>query len=109
MNNPEPTPAADSAPDWRPLSLDTAAYRHHLADYDWTDAQKDQFIEDLWKILVGFIDRDLGLDPLQHVMPRPTTLDRDSDTMVASDRFSNSNKKEVASAFAEAAAERTNS
>jgi hypothetical protein len=65
------------------LTFDPAVYREFIDDTGWTDAQKDEFIEALWHIIVSFVDLGFDLHPLQHVISDPKTLELDSPSMVA--------------------------
>ncbi|OXT01625.1 hypothetical protein B7H23_01245 [Notoacmeibacter marinus] len=47
------------------LTLDTALYQKFLDDSDLSDAQKKEFLETLWTIIVGFVDLGFGVHPLQ--------------------------------------------
>lgn len=51
-----------------PLSLDWEAFGAHLEASDLTDAQKREFIEILWSLVVSFVDLGFGTHPLQLVM-----------------------------------------
>jgi len=55
-----PPPAA------RPvLRLDVSLYEKHLAGSDMTEAEKREFLETLWSIIVGFVDLGFGIDPVR--------------------------------------------
>lgn len=47
------------------LTLDVSLYEKHLADSDMTQEQKQEFLEALWTIIVGFVDLGFGIHPLQ--------------------------------------------
>ena len=47
------------------LTLDVALYEHMLADSDLTDGQKQEFLQELWSIIVAFVDLGFGVHPLQ--------------------------------------------
>jgi hypothetical protein len=47
------------------LSLDWELFGTYLEASDLTDAQKREFIETLWSLVVSFVDLGLGLHPLQ--------------------------------------------
>lgn len=70
--------SAAHAPARAALSFDAQEYCHFLADCDWTDEQKREFIETLWQIIVSFVDLGFDLHPIQQVMDSPKTLDGDS-------------------------------
>jgi len=82
-------PEPDSPPR-AALAFDANEFCHFLADCDWTESQKTEFIEELWKIIVGFVDLGFELHPVQQVMDCPKTLDDDSHVMLGS-----SNKLEI--------------
>lgn len=70
-----------------PLAFEPQTYRHFLDNTDWTDAQKDEFISALWKIIVGFVDLGFGMHPVQQALGMScgkTTLVVDSFSVVAS-------------------------
>lgn len=48
-NDPPKTPAPT-------LSIDWELYGHHLDESDLTDAEKREFIETLWYLMVSFVD-----------------------------------------------------
>lgn len=50
------------------LSLDWQTFGKHLEASDLTDAQKREFIEVLWSLVVSFVDLGFGIHPLQLVM-----------------------------------------
>lgn len=60
------------------LTFDAQEYCHFLADCDWTEEQKREFIEALWQIIVSFVDLGFDLHPVQQVMESPRTLELDS-------------------------------
>lgn len=47
------------------LSLDWELFGTYLDASDLADAQKREFIETLWSLVVSFVDLGLGLHPLQ--------------------------------------------
>ena len=61
-----------SAPDGeqgqRPsLTIDYALYEKYLAESDWSESEKREFITTLWSIIVNFVDLGFGVHPLQQV------------------------------------------
>ncbi len=81
---PTKTPAADLVPGTRALTFDAQEYCHFLADCDWTEEQKLEFIATLWQIIMGFVDLGFDLHPIQQVIDSPNTLDADSVCMLES-------------------------
>ena len=65
------------------LRLDVEAYVHHLAETDWTEEQKREFIEALWQIIVGIIDLQYPLSQPARSARLLKTLDEESPSMVA--------------------------
>jgi hypothetical protein len=92
---PNPTKRAH-APTKAALTFDPQEYLHFLADCDWTEEQKREFIETLWQIIVSFVDLGFDLHPIQQVMDSPKTLEIDSISVLDSD--SNLNIFEIANA-----------
>lgn len=71
-----PTPAAAELPPRQgALVFEPQEYLHFLAGCDWTEAQKHKFIEELWKIIVSFVDLGFDLHPIQKVIGRAQTLE----------------------------------
>ncbi len=54
--------AADKSP---ALTIDYALYEQYLDASDLSEAQKREFIETLWNIIVSFVDLGFGVHPLQ--------------------------------------------
>jgi hypothetical protein len=63
-----------TTPDVRPaptakLALDPDEFIRFLDDCeDWTDDQKREFIEELWKIIIQFVDLGFQLHPVQQAV-----------------------------------------
>lgn len=71
-----PTPQSGSA---KPaLTFDAQEFCHYLADCDWTEEQKVEFVEALWQIVLSFVDLGFDLHPVQQVIESPSTLELDS-------------------------------
>ncbi|WMS43117.1 hypothetical protein RDV64_01550 [Acuticoccus sp. MNP-M23] len=51
----------------RRAEFDVARYAALLEGSDLTEAQKGQFLEALWSIIVAFVDLGFGVHPLQQV------------------------------------------
>ncbi|MBO6816406.1 MAG: hypothetical protein JJ891_16235 [Rhizobiaceae bacterium] len=58
------------------LSIDWDLYEHMLAESDLTDAEKKEFIETLWSIVVAFVDLGFGVHPVQQA---PESSGQDAD------------------------------
>ena len=78
------TASAECVPHKAALTFDAQEYCHFLADCDWTEEQKCEFIETLWEIIVSFVDLGFDLHPIQQVMDSPKTLDADSISVLGS-------------------------
>lgn len=66
----EPAPMAEATTleketGYPALEIDYALYESYLEGSEWTDAQKREFIETLWSIVVQFVDFGIGLHPVQ--------------------------------------------
>lgn len=49
------------------LTIDWELYGKHLDESDLSDAEKREFLETLWSIVVSFVDLGFGVHPLQQV------------------------------------------
>ncbi len=49
------------------LKVDVERYQSYLDGADMTEAQKEEFLQSLWKIIVGFVELGFGVHPLQEV------------------------------------------
>lgn len=47
------------------IEVDYARYDQYLEGSDLTDAEKRQFLETLWSIIVSFVDLGFGVHPVQ--------------------------------------------
>ena len=47
------------------IALDVAKYEHLLEDTELSEAQKQEFLEALWEIVVAFVDLGFGVHPVQ--------------------------------------------
>ncbi len=52
------------------LTIDYAHYQKDLDDADLSDAEKQQFLEALWSIIVAFVDLGFGVHPVQHAIEK---------------------------------------
>jgi len=49
------------------MTIDWELYGKHLDESDLSDAEKREFLETLWSIVVSFVDLGFGVHPLQQV------------------------------------------
>ncbi len=49
------------------LTIDWELYGKYLDESDLSDAEKREFLETLWSIVVAFVDLGFGVHPLQRV------------------------------------------
>jgi len=75
---------ANSAPG-PALSIDWDLYLAHLEESDLSDAQKREFIQTLWSIVVSFVDLGFGTHPLQQARPDECAQLPDLSEILASD------------------------
>lgn len=66
-----PTPSIhqDTATPLIGLKFNPDEYRHHLADYQLTREEQDEFLRSLSIIIQIFVDLGFGSDPLQLLFP----------------------------------------
>jgi hypothetical protein len=67
------------------LTIDYALYEKHLEQSDLTDEQKQEFLDTLWSIIVGFVDLGFGVHPLQQGAPAACGQEIDFSGFMASD------------------------
>jgi hypothetical protein len=53
----------------REYVFDYALYESYLADSGLSDAEKQEFLNALWAIIVSFVDLGFGVHPLQQANP----------------------------------------
>lgn len=78
------TTKESQAPTSPALSFDPHEFCHYLADSDWTEEQKVEFIEALWQIVVSFVDLGFDLHPVQRVIDASSGLEADSSAVLGS-------------------------
>ena len=49
------------------LSVDVERYQAYLDGSDMSQAEKEEFLQALWQIIVSFVDLGFGIHPLQEV------------------------------------------
>lgn len=65
------------------LSVDVERYQHFLDESDLSEAQKAEFIQSLWNIMMSFVELGFGVHPLQEVCGKDagtSTLSTDADS-----------------------------
>jgi hypothetical protein len=55
------------APPKPTLTVDVEKYQSFLDGADMSEAQKEEFLQSLWSIIVSFVDLGFGVHPLQAV------------------------------------------
>ena len=85
------------------LTIDYALYEKYLNDSDLTEAQKQEFLNMLWSIIVGFVDLGFGVHPLQQSGSAPCGQEIDlsgfvTDKMISSNDIFSSKEFENAAA-----------
>jgi hypothetical protein len=71
------------APPKATLTVDVEKYQAFLDGADMTEAQKEEFLQSLWSIIVSFVDLGFGVHPLQAVCGE----DADCDSKSAKSEF----------------------
>lgn len=57
------------------LTVDWEVYAQMLDASDMSDAQKQEYIETIWSIVVSFVDLGFGINAVQQVCEQPLILD----------------------------------
>lgn len=89
MTETHATTQASQTPSRPALTFDPQEFCHYLADSDWTQEQKVEFIEALWQIVVSFVDLGFDLHPVQRVIDVSSTLEPDSTVVLDSPNLQN--------------------
>ncbi len=55
----------DENDNFKTINIDYACYKYYLENSELSDAQKREFLDTLWSIIVGFVDLGFGVHPLQ--------------------------------------------
>ncbi len=84
------------------LKLDVERYRKMLDSTDLSEDEKQDFLETVWSIVIGFVDLGFEIHPLQQVDPGGCGQEIDLSSFLASDVVS-SKKGHPKTQFAEAA------
>jgi len=65
------------------LTLDVARYEKMLKNCDLTEEQRQDFLETIWSIIVGFVDLGFDIHPLQQVTSEECEQDLDLTSFMA--------------------------
>jgi len=57
----------DKTASFKPLTINYELYEHYLEESDLDIAQKREFLDALWSVIVGFVDLGFGTHPIQQV------------------------------------------
>ncbi|MCF6200383.1 MAG: hypothetical protein L3J67_13540 [Hyphomicrobiaceae bacterium] len=87
-------------PDPPNLTIDWELYGAYLEDSDLTEAEKREFIETLWSIVVSFVDLGFGIHPLQQACEE----DQDLAEFIAAETRSVVNSQDISKTHFKAAA-----
>jgi len=60
------------------LTVDVERYQAFLDGTDMTEAQKAEFLQALWSIIVSFVELGFGVHPLQEVCGKDAEIGADS-------------------------------
>lgn len=82
------------------LTLNTEPYLQFLDETGWTEDEKRAFIQELWQIIVGFVDSGFGISPIQQASK---ALEVDSPGVLALENNSSDNSFESVASDKEAA------
>ncbi|MFA3920698.1 hypothetical protein [Ruegeria hyattellae] len=68
------------------LSVDVERYQQYLDDTDLSEAEKAEFLQSLWQVIISFVELGFGVHPLQEVCGKNTgtcslSTDDDSDAV----------------------------
>lgn len=79
------------------LTFDLAAYLHYVEDFDLTEAEQAKLLEELWAVMVAWVDLGLRIHPVQQATGAagPENLAPDSGAMLASKGSSNKNNNKM--------------
>lgn len=77
------------------LTIDYALYEKYLEGADLSDVQKQEFLDALWSIIVGFVDLGFGVHPLQQIPSDTCGQEVDLTSLMASDVVASSKGKSL--------------
>ena len=77
------------------ITVDVEKYAHLLDDPDLTDQQKQEFLQTVWNIIVGFVDLGFGVHPIQQAQDNcgESMNNHGENTMPANNRLESRNTK----------------
>jgi hypothetical protein len=75
------------------LTIDYALYEQYLEGADLSDDQKQEFLDALWSIIVGFVDLGFGVHPLQQIPSNTCGQTLDLTTLLSPDVVSSKSEK----------------
>ncbi len=67
IDRPKTNQNEDKTTHFKALTLDYELYEHYLEGSDLNKAQKHEFLDGLWSIIVSFVELGYGVHPLQQV------------------------------------------
>lgn len=53
------------------LSVDVEKYQAYLDGSEMNDSEKEEFLQALWQIILGFVEFGFGVHPVQEVCGKP--------------------------------------
>lgn len=62
----------------RVLTVDVQRYQQYLDDTDMSGAEKAEFLQALWQIIVSFVELGYGVHPLQEVCGKDAGISTES-------------------------------
>ena len=59
------------------VAVDVEKYQAYLDGTDMTDVEKEEFLQELWQIIIGFVELGFGVHPVQEVCGKPGSADNE--------------------------------
>lgn len=60
------------------MAVDVERYQRYLDDTDLTEAEKKEFLQALWNVIISFVELGFGVHPLQEVCGKDAGIDTES-------------------------------
>ena len=60
------------------VSVDVEKYQAYLDSSEMSDSEKEEFLQALWQIILGFVEFGFGVHPVQEVCGKPEPTADDS-------------------------------